>query len=1402
MKALLKLTTSFLLIFILFDADSQEFTAGINTETPNPNAVLHLVSPNGDQGLLVPSLTTAQRITMALTATDNGLMVFDTDDNGFYFWVNPGWVQMSNTDEQDLANVLSQSNDAAGNQIKNVANPTDPQDVATKDYVDTRPSQDPVSTDGGNILITGGDGGAYLDFVDFANVINTPPNLDIDATDDLTLTSAPAAGDISGDYSSGFQINPGIVTSLEISDGTITDADVGDVAVGKITGAPNLDLDATDDLALTTVPAAGDITGDFQSGLNIGVGVVSSLEIADGTITDTDVNDVSVAKITGLGSAATLDAGVADGNLVQVQTGGALPILDGSALTGVIASTLSDGTSIIGDGTTGNELSVAAVDPILLTNGGAIGGEVLEYNGTNWVPVTPSTVTLSDGTSIIGDGTTGNELSVAAVDPILLTNGGAIGGEVLEYNGTNWVPVTPSTVTLSDGTSIIGDGTTGNELSVAAVDPILLTNGGAIGGEVLEYNGTNWVPVTPSTVTLSDGTSIIGDGTTGNELSVAAVDPILLTNGGAIGGEVLEYNGTNWVPVAPSTVTLSDGTSIIGDGTTGNELSVAAVDPILLTNGGAIGGEVLEYNGTNWVPVAPTSPLNSGNGVTINTNNIDLGGTLTAPAAISPTVGNDLQISNGGGNLNVQAPASFTANASFSSIDVTGGAIAGANLTQRDNVFTLEDDGDGTKRAQFDLATIGTGITRTFNLPDQDGTIALLSDLTSLVAEPTAGSIIGGTNAAPAVTGINNTVYGLDAGNGLTSGTDNVLIGRNAANGGTPLTTGSGNTIIGSGAITSGGLTGNAVAVGHLAEAGGSNTVALGFNTTSTGLRSVAIGANTNASQDGTIILGDGIAANSTYSVGIGTDDPRSSLQIGGEFGLSHFENATEGINGDAILSNVYPDYASATDNQLRRTNGTDSASFIFFDDGEIQFLHVPNGAANSLVDISNSGDVGSWMGMRNDGNISVDGGLELGSPDPGEETAGMIQWTGSDFEGNTDGSPGGWVSLTGGAVTNLNSDITFANGTNRQIRIEDGAGGNSLTVSPGTGLGIDGGNLVLNGGGSDNNAGGDVDINGGTSPGDGGSITIDGGNGNGGGGSGLGGAITLKAGDGAAIGGNAGPISITAGSTLSSGGDTAGDVNITAGNGGGSSAGGNIRLNAGTSGGGTDGAVLINGAVGIGTNLPRREFHLNGAGGISFQMTNAASGAANQNTGFVIDYNDTDQTVDFRHYQDRDIAFGSSITRNLYVDNVNGRVGVGTITPGSTLDVNGDISVGATLSVSGTVALDQDVSLGSSNANNIQVNGELTVASNLISPPSGPVNDGFTPTSRIIRVAVGASINNIGAGAQGQEIILITDGAADFGESASIDLETGSFNPIGAFSTLHLVFVGSRWVEISRTSK
>src|SRR5688572_28392172 len=76
-------------------AVAQNKTLGVGTATPNPNAVLHLESPTNHQGLLIPRMTTAQRtapsFTSALSITDTGLFLFDTDVMGVFVWEGTQW---------------------------------------------------------------------------------------------------------------------------------------------------------------------------------------------------------------------------------------------------------------------------------------------------------------------------------------------------------------------------------------------------------------------------------------------------------------------------------------------------------------------------------------------------------------------------------------------------------------------------------------------------------------------------------------------------------------------------------------------------------------------------------------------------------------------------------------------------------------------------------------------------------------------------------------------------------------------------------------------------------------------------------------------------------------------------------------------------------------------------------------------------------------------------------------------------------------------------------------------------------------------------------------------------------------------------------------------------------------
>ena len=91
-------TTAMLLVLLVagFTTASAQNSVGVGTTTPNNNAVLHLVSPNGNQGLLIPALTTAQRLSLGgvlASPGDDGMLVFDSETKIFYYWTNDDWVE-------------------------------------------------------------------------------------------------------------------------------------------------------------------------------------------------------------------------------------------------------------------------------------------------------------------------------------------------------------------------------------------------------------------------------------------------------------------------------------------------------------------------------------------------------------------------------------------------------------------------------------------------------------------------------------------------------------------------------------------------------------------------------------------------------------------------------------------------------------------------------------------------------------------------------------------------------------------------------------------------------------------------------------------------------------------------------------------------------------------------------------------------------------------------------------------------------------------------------------------------------------------------------------------------------------------------------------------------------------
>lgn len=85
-----------LLLFVFDRYSKAQNNVGIGTITPNPNAVLELVSPSANQGFLPPRLTTLQRDAIAsLGPVDEGLVIYNITDDELQVFDGSGWLGLN-----------------------------------------------------------------------------------------------------------------------------------------------------------------------------------------------------------------------------------------------------------------------------------------------------------------------------------------------------------------------------------------------------------------------------------------------------------------------------------------------------------------------------------------------------------------------------------------------------------------------------------------------------------------------------------------------------------------------------------------------------------------------------------------------------------------------------------------------------------------------------------------------------------------------------------------------------------------------------------------------------------------------------------------------------------------------------------------------------------------------------------------------------------------------------------------------------------------------------------------------------------------------------------------------------------------------------------------------------------
>lgn len=95
---MMKILLSILLIIVSFSFGFSQ--VGINTTDPDASAALDIV--NDERGVLIPRMTTSQRI--GINEPANSLLVFDTDENAYYYNdgddQNPNWIPLHSDKNQ------------------------------------------------------------------------------------------------------------------------------------------------------------------------------------------------------------------------------------------------------------------------------------------------------------------------------------------------------------------------------------------------------------------------------------------------------------------------------------------------------------------------------------------------------------------------------------------------------------------------------------------------------------------------------------------------------------------------------------------------------------------------------------------------------------------------------------------------------------------------------------------------------------------------------------------------------------------------------------------------------------------------------------------------------------------------------------------------------------------------------------------------------------------------------------------------------------------------------------------------------------------------------------------------------------------------------------------------------
>ena len=100
MKIISKIAITIIIVNFSISLLNAQNTAITDDASYSPNSSAMLDVKSTDKGILIPRLTSAQRTLVSSPAT--GLLVFDTDENNFYFYNGTSWVNLSSANANNI----------------------------------------------------------------------------------------------------------------------------------------------------------------------------------------------------------------------------------------------------------------------------------------------------------------------------------------------------------------------------------------------------------------------------------------------------------------------------------------------------------------------------------------------------------------------------------------------------------------------------------------------------------------------------------------------------------------------------------------------------------------------------------------------------------------------------------------------------------------------------------------------------------------------------------------------------------------------------------------------------------------------------------------------------------------------------------------------------------------------------------------------------------------------------------------------------------------------------------------------------------------------------------------------------------------------------------------------------